>query len=417
MTTALVIVVLVVLGLAVVACVRRVQGLLKEKEQLGEKNAAETEALRAEWQARLNEQKSDYERRLSEQKEEAEKRLGEQKEELLNDRQSISLVFKDLAAKVLDEQGKKLREMDDRSVASIVKPLKEDIDRLHREIGLSGEKAAAQSASFAQQMKHLLETTQAVSSQAETLAHALRGNIKRQGNWGEMILASVLEQSGLQEGTEYVLQESLTDEEGNRLIPDVIVSFPDKRRVVVDSKVSLNAFMDYSNAATADEAQQAARAHVESVRKHVKELAEKDYTGVVDNTLDFVLMFVQSDAAYMLAMQQEPTLAQEAYKKGVILTSPTTLMLTLRIVYNIWQADKQSKNVANIVMEVTNLYDKFAGCMESYEKIGRSIGTLQKQYDETKGQLSTGRGSVTSRFEKIRGMGLNPKKQLPAADE
>ena len=429
-TTVLVILVLVVVGFAVWIAAGRVKSLLREREQLRERHSRETEALQAEWQARLNDQRTQYEQRLAEQKAEAEQRLREQKEETERrlsaqkeefkaGKDSMSLAFKDVAAQVLEEERKKLREIDERKMEDTVRPIEERIKELHKALGDSRETQARQSASFAEQMRQLLESTRAVSTHADSLSRALRGNVKKQGNWGEMLLGSILEQSGLREGQEYSVQDVHTDEEGRRLIPDVVVRLPrEERRVVIDSKVSLNAFMDYNEAQTEEQAAVAAKAHVDSVRKHIKELAQKDYAKTIRSEVGFVLMFIQNDAAYMLAMQTDETLTQEAYDRGVILTSPMTLMMTLKIVYNIWQADKQDKNVKKIVEEVTKLYDKVVGFQETYLKIGRELDSAKAAYDLAHKQLSEGTGNVVGRFETIRKMGgLTPKKQLKGGDE
>lgn len=420
MTTVLLVALAAAIGVActmVSAANRRAKGLEEEKKRLEEEKAAALEAQREEYERRLERERGDYERRLREEKEDGERRLEKQREDLRAERETMSAAFKDVASKVLEEQRVKIKEAGSESLERLVKPVKEQIEGLRGSINRAGESSAARSASFEEHMKRLMEAATNVGTQAEGLTRALRGNVKAQGNWGEVILGNLLEKSGLREGEEYELQGSYRDEEGKRQIPDVVVKFPDGKRVVIDSKVSLNAFMDYNNAESEEEAEAAKKRHLESVESHVRELGGKDYAKVVGGAFEYVLMFVQNDAAYVLALSQDATLAERAYEKRVVLTSPTTLMLTLGIVHNMWQAERQRENVGEMVEEISRLWDKLAGFLEKYQELGKLLTRAQTKYDDARGSLMAGKGNLVGRFRRFRELGLNPKKQLPETEE
>ena len=263
-------------------------------------------------------------------------------------------------------------------------------------------------------MKHLSEQTVLISEQTDRLTRALKGDSKAQGDWGEMILESILKNSGLRRDEEYFVQENVKADDEKNLRPDIIVKFPDERSVIIDSKVSLTAYMDYLESSDEAAKSVAAKAHADSVNKHVDELARKKYSDYVKNAGNYVLMFLQSDAAYVLAVKIEPKLSEEAFKKRVIVVCPTTLMMTLQIIYNIWQSDRQSRNVENIVQKASALYDKIVGFTESFKGIGKNLSQASAVYQHALGQLSEGKGNLVNRAEELRRMGLTPKKRLPA---
>lgn len=264
----------------------------------------------------------------------------------------------------------------------------------------------------------LREQTERIGNDAANLSKALKGDSKMQGDWGEMILASMLENCGLRKNEEYFVQESVKDEEGGRLRPDVVVRFPEGRAVVIDSKVSLTAYVSATSAQ--DEAERAhhLREHVASFRRHVDELAAKDYSRLVEDAIGFVLMFVPNENSYIAAMRQDPSLSQYAYAKHVVIISPGNLLMALKLAYNLWQYDRQSKNVEQIVKSAGLLYDKVVGFTETFGEIETQIQRLTATFDKAKNQLTNGRGNVIARIDQLRDMGITPKKRLKSnADE
>ena len=263
-----------------------------------------------------------------------------------------------------------------------------------------------------QAVNSLKEQTEKIGSDAANLTKALKGDSKMQGDWGEMILETILENSGLVKDENYVLQENVKDDEGKNYRPDVIVKLPEGRAVVIDSKVSLTAYAD-AMAADAEEIRtQRMAAHVQSVLKHIDELAAKKYDALVPNAIGYVLMFIPNEAAYSAALKARPQLSQEAYKKHIIVISPSNLLMTLQLAYNLWQYDKQTKNIENIVKSAAGLYDKVVTFTESFDKVGSQIQALSATFETAKTQLSDGKGNVLTRVEKFKELGITPKKQL-----
>ncbi|MBP5742797.1 MAG: DNA recombination protein RmuC, partial [Paludibacteraceae bacterium] len=261
-------------------------------------------------------------------------------------------------------------------------------------------------------VKHLSEQTEKIGNDATNLTKALKGESKTQGDWGEMILETMLENSGLRKDEEYFIQENVKDEEGKNFRPDVVVRFPEGRSIVIDSKVSLTAYADA--VAAEDEATKALymKKHVESIEKHVEELANKDYRNLVDGAIGYVLMFVPNESSYIAAMKQAPSLSAMAYKKRIIIISPSNLMMALQLAFNLWQADRQSKNVEEIVKKAGALYDKVVGFQDSFDNIGDYIGKLTKSFEEAKKRLYEGNANILRQTETLKELGVTPKKQL-----
>ena len=254
----------------------------------------------------------------------------------------------------------------------------------------------------------LKEQTSKIGSDAANLTKALKGDSKMQGDWGEMVLETILENSGLRKDEEFFIQENTKDENGKNYRPDVIVRFPEGRSVVIDSKVSLTAYTDAL--ATDDEADAL------SVRKHIDELAEKDYSKLVDDAIGFVLMFIPNETSYIAAMKQQPDLSRYAYQKKIIIISPSNLLMALQLAYNLWQYDRQNKNVEKIVKTAADLYDKVATFEDTFTGIGDLITRLSGIYDKAKKQMYDGPGNVMRRVEGLKALGVTPKKQLKALE-
>lgn len=268
-----------------------------------------------------------------------------------------------------------------------------------------------------QAVTSLKEQTSKIGSDAANLTKALKGDSKMQGDWGEMVLETILENSGLRKDEEFFIQENTKDENGKNFRPDVIVRFPEGRSVVIDSKVSLTAYTDALAAETDEERERLMKSHALSVRKHIDELAEKDYSKLVDDAIGFVLMFIPNETSYIAAMKQQPDLSRYAYQKKIIIISPSNLLMALQLAYNLWQYDRQNKNVEKIVKTAADLYDKVATFEDTFTGIGDLIIRLSGTYDKAKKQLYDGTGNVMRRVESLKNLGVTPKKQIKALEE
>ena len=268
-----------------------------------------------------------------------------------------------------------------------------------------------------QAVSSLKEQTSKIGSDAANLTKALKGDSKMQGDWGEMVLETILENSGLRKDEEFFIQEDTKDENGKNFRPDVIVRFPEGRSVVIDSKVSLTAYTDALAAGNDEERERLMKAHALSVRKHIDELAEKDYSKLVDDAIGFVLMFIPNETSYIAAMKQQPDLSRYAYQKKIIIISPSNLLMALQLAYNLWQYDRQNKNVEKIVKTAADLYDKVATFEDTFTGIGDLITRLSGTFDKARKQLYDGSGNVMRRVESLKGLGVTPKKQIKSLEE
>ena len=268
-----------------------------------------------------------------------------------------------------------------------------------------------------QAVSSLKEQTSKIGSDAANLTKALKGDSKMQGDWGEMVLETILENSGLRKDEEFFIQENTKDENGKNFRPDVIVRFPEGRSVVIDSKVSLTAYTDALDAGSEEERERLMKAHALSVRKHIDELAEKDYSKLVDDAIGFVLMFIPNETSYIAAMKQQPDLSRYAYQKKIIIISPSNLLMALQLAYNLWQYDRQNKNVEKIVKTAADLYDKVATFEDTFTGIGDLITRLSGTFDKARKQLYDGSGNVMRRVESLKGLGVTPKKQIKSLEE
>ncbi|MBQ5593348.1 MAG: DNA recombination protein RmuC, partial [Bacteroidales bacterium] len=234
------------------------------------------------------------------------------------------------------------------------------------------------------------------------------------GDWGEQVLENILENSGLRKDHEYFIQHNIKGENNSNIRPDVLIKCPGNKYIVVDSKVSLTAYIDYVNAQTPDQQQAFAKANRDSVKAHIDELASVNYAKYVDNTIEHVLMFVPNEGSYILALQTDPQIGQYAFKKGVLLINPTNLMMSLQLIYNIWQSERQAKNVETIVSESEALYEKFVTFIGTFSKLKKDIESVSKTFDTAENQLTQGRGNIVRRLENLKTLGVTPKKQIDA---
>lgn len=263
-----------------------------------------------------------------------------------------------------------------------------------------------------QAVKEISEKTTQIGNEANALARALKGDSKAQGDWGEMILEKVLESSGLRKDEEYFVQQNVKDGDGSNLRPDAIVRFPEGRSVVIDSKVSLTAYVAAMSTSNPAEQDALLDQHVKSVEKHVNELAEKDYASVVSDAIGFVLMFIPNESGYIAAMRRKPDLSRQAYARKVIIVAPSSLLMALQLAYNLWQYDRRDKNIDKIVKQAAGLYDKVVTLTETYSQLRKNLATLSATVEKGENQLNSGKGSVIKMTDKLRELGVTPKKRL-----
>lgn len=350
------------------------------------------------------------------------KQNQQQQQQLLQQNESR---FQLLAREVIEHQTSLLRERSESRLGELLDPLKSDIDKFRRDVTNFYSREAAERFSLQERIKDLIETNNNIGREAKELATALRGNSKIQGDWGEMVLENILENSGLRPGEEFFIQlqhdaegKPLRDEEGKGLRPDVVVKYPGGKVMVIDSKVSLTSFVDFVNAETSEERERYGKLHVASVMKHVAELSQKSYQDYVGKEkLDFVMMFIPNEGAYSAAMSLEPSLWQKAYDKRVLIVSPTQLVASLKLVSQLWSHDRQTRNAIDIAERSGAMYDKFVGFVTDMEKIEKSLGQAQGAYNAAMNKLRDGTGSLISRAEKLRTLGIKTAKRLPGVKD
>ena len=341
-------------------------------------------------------------------------KLAEQKGELAEMQEQLKVQFENLANKILDEKSEKFTKQNKESLDQLLNPLGLKLEEFKKKVEETYEKGTQERSGLREQIKNMVQLNQQMSEDAKNLTKALKGDSKSQGNWGEVILSSILEKSGLRKDEEYFTQQSETTDEGRRLQPDVVVKLPDEKFLIVDSKVSLTAFERFTSAEDETEIQSALKQHVLSVKAHVKGLSDKNYPQIyADKTPDFVLLFIPVEPAFAAALQSEPNLYNEAFEKNIVIVSPSTLLATLFTINTIWKRDRQNKYALEIADRGGALYDKFVLFAESLEEVGRRIEQTQKSYDEAKLRLSEGSGNVIRQVEMLKELGAKATKQLP----
>ncbi len=336
-------------------------------------------------------------------------------QEIAQSREQLQKDFEVLSNRVFEETRKKFDRESKRTLDSSLEPLKQEIEFFRKRVNETHQEDLKDRNRLQGQIIELQKQARQIGQDAVQLATALKGESKSQGNWGEMVLERLLEESGLEKGREYETQASYRDEDGRLKQPGVVIHLPDNKDIVVDSKVSLKAWDAFYNADTEAARAQALKDHMVSIKSHVTGLAAKSYQSL-DNvhSLDFVFMFIPIEPAWMLALQKEPGLFQQAWNKGIVMVSTTTLMPTLRTVANIWRNEKQNRYAQQIADSAGGLYDQFALLVESLDDLGKRINAVQKSYDEARDRLHTGsRGSIVSRIDKLSKLGARSRKQLP----
>ena len=337
--------------------------------------------------------------------------LEKQKAEMEEIGKKFAAEFKILADAILEDKSKRFTEINQKNIEGLLKPLGENLSLFQKKVEEVYDRESKERFSLGKEVEKLVLLNQRISEEANNLTNALKGQVKQMGNWGEMILESILEKSGLVKGREYFVQESLKSDEGQRLQPDVIIAYPDKRRVVVDSKVSLVAYERYCSSDSPDDQARALAEHMRSVKMHVDTLSSKNYQDTV-GSLDFVMMFVPIEPAFMLAMQTDNELWNYAYNRRVLIISPTNLIAALKLIYDLWQREHQNKHAIEIAERGGRLYDKFVGFVDSLKTIGHHLDLSKESYEAAFKQLSTGSGNLVSQAQKIKMLGAKAKKSL-----
>ena len=356
---------------------------------------------------------------------ESDQRWEQKLESLKKDMQNTAA--KELAAKQEELQRANRTQMDD-----LLRPIKEQFTDFKRAVDESKtqnevnktelQKAFENTMKLFQQQQQqtvdsLKQQTERIGEDAANLSRALKGESKTQGDWGEMVLETLLENSGLQRDEEFFVQESVKSEDGATFRPDVVVRFPEGRSVVIDSKVSLTAYADAVATDDEHERDRLLAEHAKSVRRHVDELSAKSYDKLVEDAIGFVLMFVPNENSYIAAMKQQPDLSRYAYQKRIIIISPSNLLMALQLAYNLWQYDRQSKNVEKIVKTAADLYDKVAGFTETFTDLEGQLQRLTRNFEQARGQLFDGKGNVLRRIDSLRALGVTPKKRIKGLEE
>ncbi|SEM56330.1 DNA recombination protein RmuC [Chryseobacterium taichungense] len=387
-----------------------------EQKQLHAKQTSQIESLLTEKQSLFAKNSE-----LSAINESLQKSLETQKEEITKIQEESKLQFENLANKILEEKAEKFTTLNQNNLKTILEPFQEKIADLKNRVNEAYEKENKERFSLAEKVKELAELNQQISEDAKKLTRALKGESKTQGNWGEMILESILEKSGLVKGREYFLEHELRDEDnkalfsefsGKKMRPDAVVKYPDERNVIIDSKVSLTAFTELVDETDQDIYQIKINQHLSSIKNHITQLSQKAYDDY-GKSLDFVMMFIPSEPAYIAAMQADQNLWNYAYDRRILLLNPSNLITSLKLIADLWKREYQNRNSMEIADRGARLYDKFVGFVDNLEKVGKNLDLAKNVYNEAYKQLSTGNDNLVIQTQKLRALGIKNKKDLP----
>lgn len=391
---------------------------IDEQIQINQNQTSEIKELQTEKQ-NLIELKSE----LAAQNENLQKLLDSQKEEIEKMQEVAKVEFQNLANKILEEKTTKFTEQNQQNLKTILEPFQEKIVELKNKVNETYDKEAKERFSLGEKVKELAQLNQQISEDAKKLTRALKGESKTQGNWGEMILESILEKSGLVKGREYFLEHQLTDEDnkvlfsefsGKKMRPDAVVKYPDERNVIIDSKVSLTAFTELVDETDAEVYQMKLTQHLNSVKNHIIQLSQKAYDDY-GKSLDFVMMFIPSEPAYIAAMQTDQNLWNFAYERRILLLNPSNLITSLKLIADLWKREYQNRNSMEIAERGAKLYDKFVSFVENLEKVGKNIDQAKSSYTDAYKQLSEGRDNLITQTQKMKQLGIKNKKELPSS--
>lgn len=420
---------------------------MKNKSTQEQKNAGEQLAV---LRSQLETERKNVDERIAVVKEnalqqlEAERKHGEQlRNELQKQAEAKNRLLQEevrnMAAQMLDESREKMNTTDKERLDALLAPLKERLEAFNQTVTNNSKENTANKTeiktSFEEAMKRLhaeqeltikamredqeravkelREQTERIGNDAASLTQALKGDSKMQGDWGEMILDKTLEDCGLIQGQQYFLQENYKDKDGNNFRPDAVIVFPNEERAVIDAKVSLTAYQAAIREENATERERYLKEHVSSIKKHVDELSAKNYEKLVPGCIGFVLMFVPYESGYSAALKTDPSILQYAYRKHIIILSPSNLLMALQLTHTMWQNFRMTKNVEEILHQSNELFDKFVTFAETFVKLGADIDRLQQDFNRAKGQLNEGKGNIVRRLEGLKTLGISPKKQIP----
>ena len=420
---------------------------MKNKSTQEQKNAGEQLAV---LRSQLETERKNVDERIAVVKEntlqqlEAERKHGEQlRNELQKQAEAKNRLLQEevrnMAARMLDESREKMNTTDKERLDALLAPLKERLEAFNQTVTNNSKENTANKTeiktTFEEAMKRLhaeqeltikamredqeravkelREQTERIGNDAASLTQALKGDSKMQGDWGEMILDKTLEDCGLIQGQQYFLQENYKDKDGNNFRPDAVIVFPNEERAVIDAKVSLTAYQAAIREENATERERYLKEHVSSIKKHVDELSAKNYEKLVPGCIGFVLMFVPYESGYSAALKTDPSILQYAYRKHIIILSPSNLLMALQLTHTMWQNFRMTKNVEEILHQSNELFDKFVTFAETFVKLGADIDRLQQDFNRAKGQLNEGKGNIVRRLEGLKTLGISPKKQIP----
>ena len=420
---------------------------MKNKSTQEQKNVSEQLAV---LRSQLETERKNVDERIAVVKEnafqqlEAERKYGEQlRNELQKQAEAKNRLLQEevrnMAAQMLDESREKMNTTDKERLDALLAPLKERLEAFNQTVTNNSKENTANKTeiktTFEEAMKRLhaeqeltikamredqeravkelREQTERIGNDAASLTQALKGDSKMQGDWGEMILDKTLEDCGLIQGQQYFLQENYKDKDGNNFRPDAVIVFPNEKRAVIDAKVSLTAYQAAIREENATERERYLKEHVSSIKKHVDELSAKNYEKLVPGCIGFVLMFVPYESGYSAALKTDPSILQYAYRKHIIILSPSNLLMALQLTHTMWQNFRMTKNVEEILHQSNELFDKFVTFAETFVKLGADIERLQQDFSRAKGQLNEGKGNIVRRLEGLKTLGISPKKQIP----
>lgn len=342
-------------------------------------------------------------------------KLATQKQEMEELQKKLTTEFENVANKILEKNSEKFTAANQKNISDVLNPLKEKILLFEKKVEDTYQKGLKDQTDLKAELKKLYDLNSKISEEANNLTKALKGDVKKQGNWGEVVLGRILERSGLNEGEQgYQKQFSDSTDDGRRIQPDIVINLPENKHVIIDSKVSLIAYERAVNAATEEERAKFIKEHLLSLKTHIKGLSEKHYQNAQSlNSPDFVLLFIPIESSFSIAIQEDQDLFSYAWDMKVVLVSPSTLLATLRTIASIWQQENQTRNALEIARQGGALYDKFVGFIADMEKIGKNISATQSTYNDAMNKLNTGSGNLIKRAESIRKLGAKATKELP----
>lgn len=380
-----------------------------EAQTEAERRAVRIEAL----ETRLADQQRAAEQEREELREQQRLATEQHKVESEQMQKTMQEQFRNLANDILEEKSRLFRQTNSESIEQLLKPFRDNIADFKLRVETIHRDDVERHGALKNELKNLMELNRRITDETNNLTEAIRGNSKVQGDMGEMILTTILDHSNLIRGEHYVVQSNLKDEEGNNLRPDVILNLPEGKRVIIDSKVSLTSYLDYTRAETDIERKSAMARHIESIRQHIKELSSKEYQRLIDCTPDFVLMFIPIESAFLEAMRESrDDLWLEAYNRKVIISSPTNLFAMLKLIDDLWQRDHRNRSTERIAKLGVKLYDQFVRFVGALEGVGKGLNDAKVSYDEAYKRLTSGNDNLVRNSERLRQYGINPKKLL-----